>query len=497
MNGNPANNGSTISQQALQTLMNARERLAPSVRALIAAGGPKLNSEFSGGITAGFAILSLRGKVWRTKYQGEERLLLQEDGRTPRYHVDLIFVRSTENISKVWYDAGYVEGSTAPPDCWSANGKVPDPASPKLQSQTCGGCRWNAWGSARTSGGSGKGKDCADSKRLAVVPAGDVDNATFGGPMLLRVPPASLGNMLTYANSLEQIGIPLYSLVTRVYFDVDAEYPRLMFQPMEPLGEDDVVKVLAMRDNPLTDRILNAVIDEVHTDGIDESHTGQAAQQVQQAPQQRPQQAPQQAPRPTGAPATPVPVQAVQPQPQPAQAPSAQAPDPNAERRKGLRDMNVPEAVIEQMLGPVPKPEQPKPVEDPRIAQLKAMNFNDEQIKTMLATLPQGVPATPKGNEAAPGWAKDASGGYTRIADVADAVQAAQPAGEKRRRRTKAEMEAAKAAQGVPAAQAAQALPAGPASDEPELPGVGDGDVPAGALPAELQAELDRIIGKA
>jgi hypothetical protein len=124
----------------------------------------------------------------------------------------------------------------------------------------------------------------------------DIDGTPYGGPLLLRIPPASLADVLTYANSLEAIGYPYYAVVTNVSFDANAEYPKLMFSPNRALTDEEAEKVLKWRDDPLVERILAAAVDEVHTDGVDTSHT--AAATPAQAPQQRPQAAPVAAPAP-------------------------------------------------------------------------------------------------------------------------------------------------------------------------------------------------------
>src|SRR5215207_8847869 len=269
----------TNSQQALALL--AQQRLGQLPAAFRGAAG-KLNEDMTSGISAGFAIVSFRGKAWRVKHRGEEKVLLNDDGVTPRYAIDVVILKASPNISKVWYEFGYVEGSTAPPDCWSVDGKKPDAASPKRQNPTCAGCRWNAWGSSRSTAGSGKGKDCADSKRLAIVPLDDIDNEIHGGPMMLRVPPASLGDVLTYANSLEQIGFPYYAVGTSISFDVAAEYPKLMFAPcvrsngVAVLSDEEAEKVAALRDGPMVERIISAAVEAVHTDGEDTTHIAPA-----------------------------------------------------------------------------------------------------------------------------------------------------------------------------------------------------------------------------
>jgi hypothetical protein len=234
-------------------------------------GKGKLNADLAAGITAGFPILSFRGKAWRVKRSGEEKIMVNPDG-TPKYAIEVVILKTSPHISKVWYEAGYVEGSTAPPDCWSVDGKKPDAASPKLQNPTCAGCRWNAWGSSRTQGGSGKGKDCADSKRIAVAPLQDIDNEAGGGPLLLRIPPASLADLLNYANSLETIHYPYFGVGTQLSFDMNAEYPKLMFKPVRALTAEEAEKVVKWQDSPVVERILNTAVDEVTTDGTDTTH---------------------------------------------------------------------------------------------------------------------------------------------------------------------------------------------------------------------------------
>jgi hypothetical protein len=367
----------TNSQNALAVL--AQQKLGQLPAAFQSRAGSKLNEDMAGGITSGFAILSIRGKVWRVKHRGEERKLLNSDG-TPIYSLPLVIIKASPHISKVWYEAGYVEGSNAPPDCWSVDGKKPDPASPKLQNPTCAGCRWNAWGSSRTQGGTGKGKDCADSKRFAVSFPHDIDGTPYGGPLLLRIPPASLADVLAYANSMETIGFPYYGVVTNVSFDVNAEYPKLMFSPARALTDEEAEKVLKWQGDPLTERILAAAVDEVHTDGVDTTHTV-ADQKL--GPMQRPQTAPVAAPAPVQQPqAAAVQTTALPPAPTP-QGNVVQL-DPSADKRKQMKALGLTDEQIVAALGPEPKPTPAAPPPDPRIAQMKALGLTDEQINAAL-----------------------------------------------------------------------------------------------------------------
>lgn len=225
--------------------------------------------DISAGITGGFGIITYKGKVWRTKYLGEETVLLAEDGRNARPELEVIIVKAAQMISKVFYADGYEDGSTAPPDCWSVNGIVPDAAASKKQSTTCAGCPKNACGSRVTESGK-QGKACSDNKRLVVVPAADIRNETLGGPMMLRVPPASLQDMATFGKMMESKGFPYYSFVTRLRFDPNEAFPKFIFEPVRPLSEEEAKLVIEARNNPITQRILEAPVTEVQHDTTNE-----------------------------------------------------------------------------------------------------------------------------------------------------------------------------------------------------------------------------------
>lgn len=221
--------------------------------------------ELGAGVQGGFGIVTFKGKVWRTKYRGEETVLLAADGRNPRPELEVIIVKAATNISKTYYKDAFVDGSVTPPDCFSVNGVVPDPASSDKQSATCAGCKQNAWGSRVTEAGK-PAKACSDNKRLVIVPADDILNESLGGPMMLRVPPTTLQDMANFGNLMKSRGFPYYSFVTRLRFDPDEAYPKFIFEAVRPLNEDEAKLVMEMRASEITTRILSAPVVEVHHD---------------------------------------------------------------------------------------------------------------------------------------------------------------------------------------------------------------------------------------
>lgn len=210
--------------------------------------------DLSGGVQSGFAVVSIRGKDWRVKHRGEETVVVNEDGEAAR-SLKAVIVKGNPNISKNYYDKSYSAGDDAAPNCYSINGVRPEPDSPNVQNPTCADCRWNKFGSRVTENGK-KAKACADSRRLAVVPLGDMDNAVYGGAMMLRVPATSLGDMATFTKKMEALGFPYFAIGVRLGF-ADEAYPKLTFSAIRALTDDEARKVLEFRASDDVDYMLS------------------------------------------------------------------------------------------------------------------------------------------------------------------------------------------------------------------------------------------------
>ena len=203
--------------------------------------------DLSEGVSGGFAVVSLRGGKWRVKHRGEETPITKtdEDGDAiPVPNLDVVIIKASPNVSKIWYEKKYSEGDDAAPDCFSTDGIKPDPSSVKPQCGTCAACPKNVFGSRITEDGK-KAKACGDSRRLAVLPLHDLDNEMLGGPMLLRVPAASLGDLATYGSALKAAGFDYRRVGTRISFDMTVAYPKLVFKPRtkHQFSMEDLMKI--------------------------------------------------------------------------------------------------------------------------------------------------------------------------------------------------------------------------------------------------------------
>jgi hypothetical protein len=220
------------------------------------AGQHRANDELGAGIMSSYGVMGYRGKVWSTKYQGKETPLMRQDGDGPRGSIEVVLVKAASAISKIYYADGYQDGANAAPDCWSSDGIKPDASCQKKQHATCAACPRNAWGSRVTESGK-QGKQCADSRRVAVVPLNDIANEMFGGPMLLRIPAASLKDLKAYGEMLNSYGYPYYSVGTRISFDPKEAFPKFVFSAIQPLDDETALQVLELRNDERISRLLN------------------------------------------------------------------------------------------------------------------------------------------------------------------------------------------------------------------------------------------------
>lgn len=184
--------------------------------------------DLTDGASVGFPVLSYRGKVWRVSSKGETTTLTTPDG-DPLPSVRVIILKANANLSKQYYEKSYTEGDSESPDCSSNDGIRPDASVANPQSKTCAACPMAAWGS-RISDDGKEMKACHDSRRIAVVPCNDLRNEAFGGPMLLRIPAASLGNLVAYDNMLKKANAAYFGVATKISFDMEAAYPKLVFE---------------------------------------------------------------------------------------------------------------------------------------------------------------------------------------------------------------------------------------------------------------------------
>lgn len=152
--------------------------------------------------------------------------------------IDVIMVRSNPEASKVFFSGSYdPNAEDQMPDCWSDNGIHPSPNVENKVSRWCKNCPKNAWGSAISKMSGKKIKACDDRKRIAIVPESRPD----GDMYQLSIPGASLTEFGKYLRMLDEVSpaVPYNGVVTRISFDPDADYPKLLFKPMRYITDEE------------------------------------------------------------------------------------------------------------------------------------------------------------------------------------------------------------------------------------------------------------------
>ena len=168
--------------------------------------------------------ISIKGGVWRLMINGKE--VAQNEDR----NMNVVIVAASPKVSRTYYAKQYQEGGdVSAPDCWSADGEVPDAKAASPQSKRCVDCPQNVQGS-----GQGNSRACRYSQRLAVVLANDIGGDVFQ----LTLPSTSIFGegtsgkwpLQAYAKMLGSKGIPVTAVTTEMRFDTNSATPKITFK---------------------------------------------------------------------------------------------------------------------------------------------------------------------------------------------------------------------------------------------------------------------------
>lgn len=267
--------------------------------------------------------LTFRGKQFRLKMGGEEHLITRTiDGEVfPAPSIQVVVLDVNPNRSRTFFEGAYVSGENRAPDCWSNDGKVPDPAVPSPCAKTCAACPNSVKGSRITENGK-EVSACSTNRKLAVVPAGKLDIE----PLLLKVPQTSMWDKDNKENEAEGFfawdqyvaflrgrGVPhTAAVVTKIKFD-NTEYPKLLFSAVSWVEAKDMA------------RVKELVHSQAVADIITKSDVSKNGDHVEEAPAETP------------------PKKAAEPEPEPEEKPkprkkAAAKPKPKVEEKPAPED---------------------------------------------------------------------------------------------------------------------------------------------------------------
>lgn len=193
----------------------------PAYLQKIVAENPSLlqsNMDAANGIGGGSVpTITANQGMFKTKIDGVEEVIqikVEGMGLINAPKIAAVILAGKPALDRAYFATAYSGAGTEPvsPDCSSEDGIKPKADSPNKMCESCAGCAMNMWGSAKLQDGTpGKGKACAEKKRLAIF----ANNGVFR----FNVPPASLGDFAAYARQLAGHGLPLSSVITTISFD--------------------------------------------------------------------------------------------------------------------------------------------------------------------------------------------------------------------------------------------------------------------------------------
>jgi hypothetical protein len=205
----------------------------------------------------GVKRISIKGGVWRMMVNGKE--IAKNEERS----MNVVIVAAAPKVSRTFYLKQFTEGGDiTAPDCWSADGDVPDSKSANPQAKRCVDCPQNVKGS-----GQGESRACRYSQRLALALANDIKGDVFQ----LTLPAASIFGegapgkwpLQTYAKMIGSKGIPITAVVTEMRFDTDSATPKLTFKPVRVLESDEHKAAIEQGKSEAAQRAITMTVAEV------------------------------------------------------------------------------------------------------------------------------------------------------------------------------------------------------------------------------------------
>lgn len=220
----------------------------------------KMNQNLMGGAGGGSVPrISIRGGRFRQIVGGEQVAVSNSNS------MNIVIVNAAP-VARTFYAGEYDPDKIVPPACWSPDGRAPASDVPEetRQAVRCGDCPQNIKGS-----GKGEGRACRFSQRVAVCIEGDYDKV-----FQLQLPATSIfgdvngGHMPmgTYAKFLNAHNTPSIAVVTEMYFDDNADVPKLYFKAVRPLEEDELEACIEASESEAAQKAVEMTVAQV--DGV-------------------------------------------------------------------------------------------------------------------------------------------------------------------------------------------------------------------------------------
>lgn len=194
--------------------------------------------------------LTYGGKKWTIALNGDQKVIQKkgEDGEMePLTVLPVIILDYAKRRGRAFYEGAYDPAKPGKPLCWSSDGIAPDKGIKEPQASKCAKCPMSEKGSRVADNGKAS-YACSEFRMLAVVPAGKPDfeplrlklamTSDYDGqsPDLAEKEYFAFSN---YKDYLRANGVnSTYMLVTKMRFDPNVDWPKVIFHRGDWLDED-------------------------------------------------------------------------------------------------------------------------------------------------------------------------------------------------------------------------------------------------------------------
>jgi hypothetical protein len=198
--------------------------------------------------------LTFEGKVWQISVNGEKQKLYRStpDGDEPIQTMRVVVLAYNKDRGRSFYEGAYDPGKPGSPLCWSDDGKTPHKAVQNPICASCKACPKAVKGSKINEQGKAV-VACGEYRMIAVVPAGKLDME----PLRMKISVTSDWDKnnpeLTaqgwfafnnYTDFLKTRNVKhTAQIVTKIKFDPNVPYPKLVFSPDRWLDSAEVAVV--------------------------------------------------------------------------------------------------------------------------------------------------------------------------------------------------------------------------------------------------------------
>lgn len=221
--------------------------------------------------------LSYEGKTWTLVKDGNKTKLQTRnvDGDVvPVAVMRMVILNYNPERGRAYYPGAYNPAESKQPDCWSADGKTPDSSAKNKQSTQCNGCPMAVKGSKVQDGR--EMTACSSHRMVAIAPVDDL----AGDPYRMKIAVTSDWDknivehgwfaLSQYTDFLKSRGIGHTALVvTKVKFDPNPAYPKLLFAHERLLTPAEVEQVKAALANPKVGELLAETWSAAGVNGVD------------------------------------------------------------------------------------------------------------------------------------------------------------------------------------------------------------------------------------